>query len=625
MKNRSLNLALSSVVLAGLGSLVSAQTVSIGAVNFSSNPGNLTNAGTPSGGVNTLFTASVSSGFVLSNFVDILTANVVSNGGGTFQSEAGFRMENSAFPGQSAYFNLIDGNVTYGAFSISSLTSRTLRPASSSSSWGVPATLLAGAAIPAGSTWLFEAYESFDDILTGADATGTGITFVLGAPQSVDLGTISASNSTLTTVVPANGSGQVRWYRFTLPADVNVATPNFFEIWTASSGAGAPDTEIGLFRANGTLVASNDDFIGLWSDLSFGSGAFPGGGTGGSNLAAGTYYVSASIFATEFGANNWAVTSFGPASVPFNLNLATSVQQQPNAIDLGVISASNSTLTRLVAPLAASEVRWYKFTLPANVAAATPNFFEVWTSGSGAGNEDTEIGLYRTDGTLVANNDDFGFPTWSNLSFGSGAFPGGGLGASGSNIGAGTYYLSVSKFNTAFGGSGFNVGSTASASIAFNLKLATSVAAPAAVNLTGTLNLNDTGSPFAFNRPINYAVKQGTTTVTSGVLVRNSSSASFTISVPGSATGTATIELDGSSFLLRKTNINLTGSNVAVGNIAMQNGDVDNSGEVDAADIDEVIADFGDTSNNPSDVDVSGEVDAADIDIVIANFGGTND
>ncbi len=296
----------------------------------------------------------------------------------------------------------------------------------------------------------------------------------------------------------------------------------------------------------------------------------------------------------------------------------------PSAIDLGVISASNSTLVTPIAPLAAAEIRWYKFTLPANVAAATPNFLEIWTTQSGANAEDTELGLYRTDGTLVAANDDF-TGLFSNLSFGSGAFPGGGAGASGANINAGLYYLAVGEFNSTYA-EGFNAVSTTTApSFAFNLNLATSVVAAATVNLTGTLNLNDTSGTFAFNRSISYAVKQGTTTVSSGTLVRNTSSGSFSIAVPASATGAATIEWDGSSFLLRKTNVTLNGSGIAVGSVSVQNGDVDNSGEVDAADIDEVIADFGDTSNNTSDVDVSGEVDAADIDIVIANFGGVND
>lgn len=53
-------------------------------------------------------------------------------------------------------------------------------------------------------------------------------------------------------------------------------------------------------------------------------------------------------------------------------------------------------------------------------------------------------------------------------------------------------------------------------------------------------------------------------------------------------------------------------------------GDVDNSNEIDAADIDLVIANFGDTNIN-FDVDGSGEIDAADIDIVISNFGSVGD
>ena len=62
-------------------------------------------------------------------------------------------------------------------------------------------------------------------------------------------------------------------------------------------------------------------------------------------------------------------------------------------------------------------------------------------------------------------------------------------------------------------------------------------------------------------------------------------------------------------------------------NFVLVNGDVDESGEVDAADIDAVIAAFGNTNPPPTlvDVDGSGEVDAADIDLVIANFGATDE
>ncbi len=145
------------------------------------------------------------------------------------------------------------------------------------------------------------------------------------------------------------------------------------------------------------------------------------------------------------------------------------------------------------------------------------------------------------------------------------------------------------------------------------------------VTVSGTLNLNDTVAAFAANRSITMAVKQGTTTIGSAVVSAAGTTSTFSVNISPTATGPATLEADGSSFLMRKVIIALTGGNVAVGTVGMLNGDVDDSGEVDAADIDLVIADFGSVAVGNTDVDVSGEVDAADIDIVIANFGGTDD
>jgi len=53
----------------------------------------------------------------------------------------------------------------------------------------------------------------------------------------------------------------------------------------------------------------------------------------------------------------------------------------------------------------------------------------------------------------------------------------------------------------------------------------------------------------------------------------------------------------------------------------LRNGDVDDSAEVDAADIDAAIAAFGNTGNVVGDADGSLEVDAADIDVIISSFG----
>lgn len=151
----------------------------------------------------------------------------------------------------------------------------------------------------------------------------------------------------------------------------------------------------------------------------------------------------------------------------------------------------------------------------------------------------------------------------------------------------------------------------------------------AGVELSGTLALGDSVGAFAMPRAINYTVMQGTNTVGSGTITASSSSSPLNLSVFSSTPGPAEVIFDGSSWLKRRVNVTLTGSPLSLGTVSMQNGDVDGSGEVDAADIDAVITDFGTQypggPTPEADVDVSGEVDAADIDIVIANFGGQDD
>lgn len=147
--------------------------------------------------------------------------------------------------------------------------------------------------------------------------------------------------------------------------------------------------------------------------------------------------------------------------------------------------------------------------------------------------------------------------------------------------------------------------------------------------VTGTLQLSDAVSSFAMPRTIGYSVLQGTTVINSGSVNTTSSSSPLSFTIPSGTSGSAQLVLDGSSWLKRRINLTLTGSNQSIGSVLMQNGDADASGEVDAADIDAVIADFGSTypggPNPNADVDVSGETDAADIDIIIANFGAVDD
>ena len=147
--------------------------------------------------------------------------------------------------------------------------------------------------------------------------------------------------------------------------------------------------------------------------------------------------------------------------------------------------------------------------------------------------------------------------------------------------------------------------------------------------LSGTLALGDSVSSFALPRSIGYTVVQGTSTIGSGTIPASASSSSFNLSIFTSATGPAEVIFDGSSWLKRRVTINLSGSPISLGTVALVNGDVDGSGEVDAVDIDAVIADFGSVypggTTPDADVDVSGEVDAVDIDIVIANFGALDE
>jgi len=156
------------------------------------------------------------------------------------------------------------------------------------------------------------------------------------------------------------------------------------------------------------------------------------------------------------------------------------------------------------------------------------------------------------------------------------------------------------------------------------------IPAPASQVISGVIGLSDTGS-FApgVTRRIRAEVRQGATLVAAHTFVASNPESTFSIRVPQQLSGAATITFDGSSFLKRNRTVTLSGADQSGVSTVLFNGDVDKSGEVDAADIDEVIAAFGlsfpGPGNADADVDVSGEVDAADIDIAIANFGSVDD
>lgn len=149
--------------------------------------------------------------------------------------------------------------------------------------------------------------------------------------------------------------------------------------------------------------------------------------------------------------------------------------------------------------------------------------------------------------------------------------------------------------------------------------------------VSGTVSLLDyvgTG----VSRPIVFEVYSGSTlldTQTATLVPNGGAGASYTFTTYARGTNLR-VKARGTRWLKKQSGLLTIGASGATGvNFVLFNGDCDGSAEVDAVDIDIVIANFGSifpgAGPEDSDVDGSGEVDAVDIDIVIANFGQLDD
>lgn len=321
--------------------------------------------------------------------------------------------------------------------------------------------------------------------------------------------------------------------------------------------------------------------------------------------------------------------------------------------DLGSITNANASTSNALSAtspaITSGGVSWFKLTVPSNVDGTGGSYLNLYVSSAATTGavSDSTMSLYDNSGRLLGYDDDGGAALFSKLTFGAaGATTPYSInllageepfnGKDGGGLPAGTYWIAVVPYaSNGTSADAFAVTSNNTSSFANGVKLnaISNLPAPRPANqeVTGTLNLGDTGTfGGGLVRYVNYSVWQNGAVVGGGMITAHGPSNAFSVTLPTSVTGAVTIEWDGSSFLDRKTNVNLTGSDQAIGAVNLQNGDVDNSGEVDAGDIDEVISNFGQLwpggyGNIDADLDVSGEVDAADIDIIIANFGGLND
>lgn len=130
-----------------------------------------------------------------------------------------------------------------------------------------------------------------------------------------------------------------------------------------------------------------------------------------------------------------------------------------------------------ILPIAAGEVQWFEFDVTGG-AGAQPwqiDTFGSTNTGGSFGDDDTEVGLYDSNGNLIATNDDF--------DFGGGILTSALSSAGVGNLADGTYYIAVGNFNTTFGPA-FGVVSTSTA-VGTNKLTVSFVPAPASIAVLG--------------------------------------------------------------------------------------------------------------------------------------------
>lgn len=311
--------------------------------------------------------------------------------------------------------------------------------------------------------------------------TGTLNFSIVAPPAATDIGTINAGLSSFNVSI---NPGEIRWLKFHLAGDVNAGLANFLDIDTEGSiitGAQfANDTYIGLWDASGNRISfDDDDGTDYTSALSYGATnpvrAAPGNGVAFDGrdgaLAAGTYYLSLSVFPNVLNATNWSATTThmgtGTITARFSLGTVPTGGLPTVSIDLGTLGATPISSTQ---PLSAGGVKWFRFVLPSAIDSANPirTYLDLDTEGSAIPN--TVMALFRDDGggTLVKSDDDDGSGSLSQMSFGRGgrAAVGDGVaydGRDGATLVAGTYYVAVTEFSATFGNNFivfFNTGTT---------------------------------------------------------------------------------------------------------------------------------------------------------------------
>jgi hypothetical protein len=185
-----------------------------------------------------------------------------------------------------------------------------------------------------------------------------------------------------------------------------------------------------------------------------------------------------------------------------------------NPTDLGQIGAGaggTEVVTTVDVPVAAGEIVWYKFSVGTDVLQGSTNYLDIDTEPSADDGapavgsiNDTEIGVYHTDGSFIVSSfytsfdDDSGSNYHSQLSFGdnSNVRPAFGNGTVGDgrngDMSAGTYFLATGLFNVTFAPN-FVVTGTSTASGTFQVNFRTNIPGGGAGSVCGAADVGGVG------------------------------------------------------------------------------------------------------------------------------------
>lgn len=320
---------------------------------------------------------------------------------------------------------------------------------------------------------------------TGAQWGTTSVTLLPGAsPPSgfANLDPVATDGTFKQTNVGMTPSA-IRWFRFTTPA-VNRDAGSALDIDTEGTALSGPvpanATAIALYNAGGLLVATDTvDGSGSLSQLTFGRGGRPATGTGagydgrdGSTLPAGTYYLAviggsnAVPFANDFTINSFSDGRSGTLNVRVRY-YANFAPPPPGSITLDPLTDGALSSAAASVPVG-GPAAWFRFTVPVTVEAGGPAALDIDTEFSDLGPVNaTAMGLYRSDGALIATDTGDGSGLFSQLSFGAGIragfadsalFNGRDSVGLATSLAPGVYYLAVlGNTSTAAFGDGFSV------------------------------------------------------------------------------------------------------------------------------------------------------------------------